>query len=70
MDSFSLDSDDDPMDGFFMDQGPDISQIMKDFGINTDEEISADEDENPKPKSLSPYRLYILLGMVIDLNLS
>ena len=52
MDSFFLDSDDDPMDGFFMDQGPDISQIMKDFGINSDDEISADEDENPKPKSL------------------
>ena len=47
MDSFFLDSDDDPMD-----QGPDIYQIMKDFGINSDEEISADEDENPKPKSL------------------
>ena len=52
MDSFFLDSDDDPMDGFFMDQGPDISQIMKDFGINSDDEISADEDENPKSKSL------------------
>ena len=52
MDSFSLDSYDDPMDGFFMEQGPDISQIMKDFGINSDDEISADEDENPKPKSL------------------